>query len=516
MWVIELGRTLPVPQKAEATFMLNMAVRNTKKLIREKSREQNVRIGRFFTKKGSAALMAVMCRATSLDTVSILDPGAGTGILSAALVERLCLTQTPPKTIELVCYENDAMMLPMLEYNLVRLRRRARHDYGIKLVFTIRTENFILSAQDEPGSSFDYVIQNPPSELLPKDSPEVSALASLCAGATDIAFLFLAMGMKMLKPAGEMVALIPTAYAQGVYLDRIRLYLMETGRVARLHLFAAKGKGEKADTTKGNMIAKFIKTPAVSTDTVSVSSSYSDGDGGDITVLPPFPYERIVNTKNGTLLLLKSKEEAEILARVESLPETMSSLGLRMRTGLTLESRYPDSLRDDAVDGALPLIHPKSIRDGLIHLPTEKYIIPVIPSLAQKNKNMLFIKRVPAKSDKRHLLCGVYLASQFPRNTKISTHNKLNYIDYADDREMDPAMLFGLYGVLSSDLYESYCTILSKASQINAADYGNLPLPDVKTLREIGNQLLLSRLLSPKVCSVVVQNALRQKNGRTL
>ena len=81
---------------------------------------------------------------------------------------------------------------------------------------------------------------------------------------------------------------------------------------------------------------------------------------------------------------------------------------------------------------------------------------------------------------------------------------------------MDPAMLFGLYGVLSSDLYEQYCTILSKAPQINTADYGNLPLPDLKTLREIGNQLLLSRLFTPKVCSVVVKNALRPKTGRFL
>ena len=496
--------------------MLNMAGRNTKKLIRERSKEQNVRIGRFFTKKGTAALMSIMLRPTGAEHVSVLDPGAGTGILSAALLERLCLSANPPKTVELVCFENDAMMLPMLEYNLQRLRRRVRHDYGVKLIATVRTENFILSAKDELGGTFDYVIQNPPSELLAKDSAEAQALDELCAGATDIAFLFAAMGMKMLKEGGEMVALLPTAYARGVYLDRIRLYLMEKAHIAKLHLFAAKAKGTGMDPIRGDMIVKFVKTPVSEGQTLAISSSYSDGDGGDITVLPPFPYHRIVNPENGMLLLLKSAEEAEILSQVEALPETMASLGLRMRTGLTIESRYPDSLRTEATDGAIPLIHPKSIRDGIIHLPTEKYVIPVIPSLAQKNKNMLFIKRVPAKSDNRHLLCGAYLASQLPHFEKISTHNKLNYIDYADDREMDPAMLFGLFGVLSSDLYENYCTILSKAPQINTADYGNLPLPSVKTLREIGSQLLLSRIFTPKVCSVVVKNALRPKASRTL
>lgn len=497
--------------------MLNMAVRNTKKLIREKSKEQNIRIGRFFTKKGTAALMSVLIRPKNAEHISILDPGAGTGILSAAVLERLCQSATPPKTVELVCYENDAMMLPMLEYNLQRLRRRVRHDYGVKLITTLRTENFVLAAADDAGGCFDYVIQNPPSELLAKDSAETQALESLCAGATDIAFLFAAMGIKMLKDGGEMVALLPTAYARGVYLDRIRLYIMERAHIAKLHLFSTKARESGTiDPIRGDMVVKFVKTPVSEGQTLAISSSYSDGDGGDITVLPPFPYHRIVNPDNGMLLLLKSEEEAEILTRVESLPETMTSLGLRMRTGLTLESRYPDSLRTEATDGAIPLIHPKSIRDGIVHLPTEKYIIPVIPSLAQKNKNMLFIKRVPAKSDKRHLLCGAYLASQLPHCEKISTHNKLNYIDYADDREMDPAMLFGLYGVLSSDLYEKYCTILSKAPQINTADYGNLPLPPVKTLREIGNQLLLSRLFTPKVCSVVVQNVLRPKASRTI
>ena len=72
--------------------MLAMAVRNTRKLIRERSAADNVRLGRFFTKRETAAKMASMF--TFLETkplMEILDPGAGTGILSAALLEAVCL-----------------------------------------------------------------------------------------------------------------------------------------------------------------------------------------------------------------------------------------------------------------------------------------------------------------------------------------------------------------------------------------------------------------------------------------
>ena len=45
--------------------MLSLATRNTAKLVRAKSKSDNVRLGRFFTKKETAKLMAGMI---SLDT----------------------------------------------------------------------------------------------------------------------------------------------------------------------------------------------------------------------------------------------------------------------------------------------------------------------------------------------------------------------------------------------------------------------------------------------------------------
>ena len=76
--------------------MLNLAVRNTGKLIREKSKSENVRLGRLFTKKDTARLMASMLDIDKTKTAfTVLDPGAGTGILSAAAVEEICRHSLP-------------------------------------------------------------------------------------------------------------------------------------------------------------------------------------------------------------------------------------------------------------------------------------------------------------------------------------------------------------------------------------------------------------------------------------
>ena len=51
--------------------MLSLAVRNTQKLIRAKSKSDNVRLGRFFTKKETAALMAGIPNTRTLSLASL-------------------------------------------------------------------------------------------------------------------------------------------------------------------------------------------------------------------------------------------------------------------------------------------------------------------------------------------------------------------------------------------------------------------------------------------------------------
>ena len=58
-----------------------------------------------------------------------------------------------------------------------------------------------------------------------------------------------------------------------------------------------------------------------------------------------------------------------------------------------------------------------------------EYLVTDQKGLMQENKNYLFVKRFTAKEEPRRLQCGVYLAKKFPQYQKISTQNKINFID---------------------------------------------------------------------------------------
>ena len=164
-------------------IMLNLAVRNTNKLIREKSKSENVRLGRLFTKKDTARLMAGMLSIDEKKTVyTILDPGAGTGILAAAAIEEVCKRCPSAAQIFITAYENNPIFLPMLKDNLERIRKKARHDYGVKLYVTVYEENYLTDSKNHYTVSlfdetredkFDLIICNPPLDLIDKYSPEM-------------------------------------------------------------------------------------------------------------------------------------------------------------------------------------------------------------------------------------------------------------------------------------------------------------------------------------------------------
>ena len=127
-----------------------------------------------------------------------------------------------------------------------------------------------------------------------------------------------------------------------------------------------------------------------------------------------------------------------------------------MKTGLTVEFRNREALRDNAEDGAVPLFYAQHIKQGEVRFPVHKpceYMMADKKGLIQENRNYLFVKRFTAKEERRRLQCGVYLSKYYPQYKKISAQNKINFID-SESMEMSECVVYGLYVMFNSTIYD--------------------------------------------------------------
>ncbi len=500
--------------------MLNLAVRNTGKIIKSMSKSDNVRLGRLFTKKDTARLMASMLKLNPIKTAyTILDPGAGTGILSAAIIERICNECPECKQIFITCYETDELYIPMLKDNLERIRKKCRHDYDVRLYITVYEENYLTESKnhytvtffDSIEDKFDLIICNPPSELYAKDSDEAENTGDVTQYKISAQWLFAKMSLRHMEEGGQAVIILPTTIASASMLRGLREEINKTAAIDRIHLFVGKQKNKsRAVPLKKNLILALGKheKPA----NITITTSTDSGSFENIVTLPALSYDFVVNEADGTLTLPKNVEDTKIVKYISGFPETLSSLGLKMSTGLILDSRCEGLLFSEPIKGSVPLIRPASIGGGMITFPMpikKQYIAAVDQKLIQRNKNMVIIKRVPAKGDERFLNSAIYMAAQLPAFRYISTHNKINYIDTKDKNlEMPARLAYGLFALLNSTIYDRYISIVSKSKQINSKEMRSLPLPPRNIIENIGMRLMAMRQTSVKACDSIVNPTL--------
>ena len=504
--------------------MLNLAVRNTAKLVRAKSKSDNIRLGRFFTKRECARLMAdMLVLDADKAAYTVLDPGAGTGILSAAAVEHICKNAKGCRQIFLTCYENNEVFLPQLYDNLERIRKKARHDYDVRLYFTVYEENYITDSKghytvtlfDTVEDKFDIIICNPPTELIEKTSEEALRVGKVTQVKTNSAIIFARLAAKHLEDGGKLVIMMPTTVASASAEAPFRREMKDTLSLLRVHLFIGKSKNDKrAIPLKKVMILSYVKGDKPECVTVSTSTDW--GKPENTVALPPLDYDFIVDKNDGSLTLPKSVEDTRIVKYISMFPETLTSLGLKMSTGLVIDSRCEGLLFTEPIKGCVPLLRPSAISGGQVRFPMpikHQYIAPVHKNLIQKNKNMVLIKRVPAGSDERFVNSAVYLASQLPQYKYISTHNKINFIDTKDaNSEICARLAFGLFALFNSTIYDRYISIVSKSKQINSKEMRSLPLPPRNIIENIGMRLMQLRQFTPQACDTIVNPTLHIKS----
>ena len=129
---------------------VDFVVATTKNYVEQMPKAQRKKCGQFFTSPETAVFMAQLLKIPSKKrAVSILDPGAGSGVLTAAVVDKL--NEIPAvEEIHLICYENNQDIVGLLHTNLDWIKKHVSK----KIVYEIRQENYILSQKENYNGTF--------------------------------------------------------------------------------------------------------------------------------------------------------------------------------------------------------------------------------------------------------------------------------------------------------------------------------------------------------------------------
>ena len=259
--------------------MIDSIIEQTNLYIDEMPKKERKKYGQFFTSKETAMYMAgLFSIAEDKDTLTVLDAGAGSGILSCALVEVLQSKKTVKK-VSLTCYETDNNILDILSNNLEYIKNNAEIEFEYEII----TENYITSQYldfnhmigGHPApKKYDVVIGNP-----------ATAMPEVCYGAPNLYFLFASMGIFNLKSDGEMVYIIPRSWTSGAYFKKFREYFLTESKLEHIHLFVSRNKVfDKEDVLQETIIIKVKKTQ-IQPEEVVVTSSQSNNDFENVTEL---------------------------------------------------------------------------------------------------------------------------------------------------------------------------------------------------------------------------------------
>lgn len=486
----------------------------TMKYIDSVPKSKRKKYGQFFTSKETAAFMAGLFSIPEGRTsLNILDPGAGSGILSVALLERL-ESNAEIDTIELVCYENDSDILGLLRSNLEWACSLTTKNVSFRIV----TDNYILSqtleynhmlGANQDTDKFDMVIGNPPYIKIAKDAPEATAMPDVCYGAPNLYFLFATMSMFNLKENGEMVYIIPRSWTSGAYFKQFRKNFFKECVLEHIHLFVSRNRVfEKESVLQETIIikAKKILKDQKRPESIIITTSQGNADFSNRTIFEA-PYSTVINGKDLYIYLATNTEEIQVLDRLNRWTDALQDIGLKMRTGVTVPFRNRKALCDSVKDNAVPLFCLQHIHDGKIMFPVGKeheYIVTTRKGLLQKNTNYLFVKRLATKEADRCLQCGVYLARNYPEYAEISTQNNINFI--CGDQELSECIVYGLYVLFNSTLYDRYYRILNGTTQVSSIEVNSMPVPPISIIESMGKELICLNNMSTQACDKILEN----------
>lgn len=449
--------------------------------------------GQFFTPASVANFMGSMV-SSDKEELDILDAGSGTGMLTAAVLQKIINLKNLHK-VNIDLYENDLQVHDILKENLNYLKGSLEQK-GICLNFKINADNFITSnalkwTGFEESDNYDIVISNPPYKKIGKNDDEANAMPEIVYGQPNLYFLFMAMGARLLKQGGEAIYIVPRSFTSGLYFSAFRKWFTDEMKITDLHIFTLRDEVFNSDDIlQETIILRAVKTNK-NIDKINITESVNC----ELQPKQKFfvDYNTLLDKNNNRFLYLPStQEDIEVLNFVNQWKYTLSDSEFKIKTGLVVDFRETEWLREHDEDNTVPLLWAHNLKNNRVIFPANhknkpQYLIdcPNTVRLQMRLDNYVILKRFTSKEETKRLQCSVLMKKDFGDYPAISTENHLNFITKISGGMSENEML-GIFVILNSSYMDKYFRILNGSTQVNANEINSLPFPSHNDIIEIG------------------------------
>ena len=458
-----------------------------KHFSRSTSEEKKSALGQFFTPDTIAFFMASLFSSARLVDCSVLDPGAGIGSLTAALLNRLG-DKIPQAISSITAVELDTSVIP-------KLRDTIKHFFAEDSSYEIVNGDFLETAlnwiQFEPQRRFSHIIMNPPYKKISSASIQRKLLRQAGIETVNLYTGFVALCIQLLKQGGELVAILPRSFCNGPYYKSFRHFLLQTTNIYQIHLFDSRKYLFSDDNVlQENVILKLRReVPCaheikLSWATDLTQCDYTEYMVSSFEVVKPDDPEFFIRIPE------RFSQGKDSLA--ETLECSLSTLNLSVSTGPIVDFRVKQFLSPMPQDGTVPLIYPMHL-----HLTNCAW-----PMKNAKKSNSIFqntttqkmffpagyycvVKRFSSKEEPRRITACVISPSDFQAAQYYGFENHLNIFHQAR-KGLQKELAYGLMVFLNSKIVDQYFRTFNGHTQVNATDLRQMHYPDKIQLEALG------------------------------
>lgn len=443
-------------------------------------------LGQFLTPAPIATFMASLFRPLSKD-IRLLDPGAGIGSLSEAFSQRF-LQEAPTGTqLTIQSYEIDPDLAATLAERQSEIARHASVT-DRRVETTVIDRDYVVEASfalSFGGRPFTHAILNPPYRKIAVDSDYRRHLRAIGVEVVNIYAGFLALAAAQTRVGGEIVAIVPRSFCNGMYFRPFRAWLLDRVAIEHVHVFERRDKAfSEDDVLQENVILHLVRGGRQGRVTISTSRDPSFRDYAERKL----PFAAVVKPSDPEQFIHIPTADLD----GPSLPFAcgLADLGLDVCTGPVVEFRLRQYSMQDPRPGSVPLLYPHHFAAGYLVWPRTHKKPNAMLDVAATRKWLMprgwyaVTRRFSAKEERRRIVAYVVDPGRLPHEL-IGFENHLNVL-HAGRQGLTAELAHGLAAYLNSTPVDRHFRTFSGHTQVNATDLRAMPFPSKAALAHLG------------------------------